>query len=78
MQARKVNKIDTPQQLPFLESICWQADLVQLKRLAPLEMLRCYERGWRNLGVMSDPSEEEWAFIRALVEEYKSWLVSEL
>lgn len=69
--------INIPERLPFLEAISWQADHEKLQQLEPLEMLRCYERGWQNLGVLSDPSEEEWLFIRALVERYKSWLISE-
>ncbi|WP_233501886.1 hypothetical protein [Acaryochloris thomasi] len=74
---KRMDAIDIPEQLPFLEAISWQADKEKLKSLEPFDMLRCYERGWQNLGVLSDPSDEEWAFIRALVERYKSWLISE-
>lgn len=74
----KMEVIDIPERLPFLEATSWQADHEKLLQLEPLEMLHCYERGWQNLGVLSEPSDEEWAFIRALVERYKSWLISEL
>ena len=75
---KHLEAIDVPERLPFLESISWQADNEKLYQLDPLEMLQCYERGWQNLGVLSDPSDEEWVFIRSLVERYKSWLISEL
>jgi hypothetical protein len=66
-----------PKDLPFLEAICWQTTPVQLQTLEPLELLRCYERGWQYLDVVAEPSSEEWTFIQQLVKHYGSWLVSE-
>jgi hypothetical protein len=37
-------------------------------------MLRRYEAGWRYKGVLADPSSEEWAFIRELVQRFGSYL----
>jgi hypothetical protein len=37
-------------------------------------MLRRYESGWRHLGVLADPSTEEWDFIHALVAKFGSHL----
>ena len=64
--------IPVPDELPFLESISWFDRL--WRDLAPLDMLRRYESGWRWLGVTTDPSPEEWEFIRALVARYGSHL----
>jgi hypothetical protein len=64
--------IQIPQELPFLESISWFDRL--WRDLSPLDMLRRYEAGWRYLGVTADPSDEEWALIRALVARYGSHL----
>ena len=59
-----------PTRLPFLAEICWQ--VTDVYRLTPLEMLRCYERGWRY---RSGPLEaEEQTFIDRLVQQYGSWL----
>jgi hypothetical protein len=64
--------IPVPEMLPFLKSISWfDADY---RSLAPLDMLRRYESGWRHLGVLGEPSSEEWAFIRALVARFGSAL----
>lgn len=64
--------IPIPDELPFLESISWFDRL--WRDLAPLDMLRRYESGWRYLGVTGEPSPEEWSFIRALVARYGSHL----
>jgi len=64
--------IPIPGNLPFLESISWFDRL--WRDLAPLDMLRRYESGWRYLGVTADPSPEEWALIRTLVARYGSHL----
>ena len=65
-------EIPIPQDLPFLESI---SDFDKLWRdLPPLDMLRRYEAEWRWLGVTTDPSPEEWEFIRSLVARYGSHL----
>jgi hypothetical protein len=61
-----------PDELPFLESISWFDRL--WRDLAPLDMLRRYESGWRWLGVTADPTPGEWDFIRALVARYGSHL----
>jgi hypothetical protein len=59
-----------PEQLPFLRSISWFDQ--DYRNLSLLDMLRRYEAGWRHLGVLGDPSPEEWAFIRALVARFGS------
>ena len=59
-----------PEKLPFLESISW-FDRCYMD-LTPVAMLRRYEAGWRFLGVLADPSEAEWQFIRRLVERFGS------
>lgn len=60
----------TPEDLPFLASLSWFDH--DYRRLLPLEMLRRYETGWRFLGALGQPSEEEWQFIRRLVERFGS------
>jgi hypothetical protein len=64
--------IPVPETLPFLESISWFDG--DYRDLPPLDMLRRYESGWRHLGVLGEPSPEEWAFIRALVARFGSVL----
>jgi len=64
--------LEMPRELPFLESISWFD--AEYRNLEPLDVLRRYESGWRHLGVLADPSEDEWRFIRALVEEFGSTL----
>ena len=61
-----------PEELPFLESLSWSDR--SYRDLSPLDMLRRYESGWRHLGVLADPSPEEWDFIRALVARFGSFL----
>jgi hypothetical protein len=61
-----------PDELPFLTSISWFDR--HPRDLALDDMLRRYEAGWRHLGVLGDPSPEEWRFIRALVARFGSWL----
>jgi len=61
-----------PEELPFLESLSWSDR--SFRDLPPLDMLRRYESGWRHLGVLADPSPEEWDFIRALVARFGSFL----
>ena len=62
--------IDVPDKLPFLESLSWFD--ARFRELPPLDMLRRYERGWRHRGVLADPSAEELAFVRALVQRFGS------
>jgi hypothetical protein len=63
-------EIPVPEQLPFLKSISWFDQ--DYRNLSLLDMLRRYESGWRHLGVLGDPTPEEWAFIRALVARFGS------
>jgi len=66
------DEISVPDQLPFLKSISWFDQ--DYRNLSPLDMLRRYEAYWRHLGVLGDPSPEEWAFIKALVKRFGSFL----
>jgi hypothetical protein len=62
--------ISVPEQLPFLKSISWFD--CNYRDLSLLDMLRRYESGWRHLGVLADPSPEEWVFIKALIARFGS------
>lgn len=64
--------IAIPEDLPFLKSLSWSDR--GYRDLSPLDMLRRYESGWRHLGVLADPSPEEWELIRALVARFGSFL----
>jgi hypothetical protein len=65
-------EIVVPDRLPFLDCLSWfDADR---RKLSPLDMLKRYEAGWRHLGVLGEPTLEELAFIRALVERFGSTL----
>ena len=72
MSSMIAGEITIPERLPFLESISWFDRLY--RDLSPLDMLRRYEAGWRYKGVLADPSPEEWAFIRELVQRFGSYL----
>jgi len=65
-------ELEIPEELPFLKSLSWFD--AHYRQLEPLDMLRRYEAGWRNLGVTADPSLEEKRFIRTLIERYGSFL----
>jgi hypothetical protein len=65
-------QIVVPERLPFFESISWFDR--EYRALDPLDMLRRYEASWRYQGALADPSPEEWAFIRELVQRYGSYL----
>ena len=65
-------EIAVPTDLPFLASLSWSDRLWH--ELEPLDMLRRYEAGWRYKGVLAEPSAEEEAFIKALVQRYGSVL----
>jgi hypothetical protein len=65
-------EIAVPEQLPFLKSISWFDR--HYRDLAPLDMLRRYEAGWRYKGVFAEPSIEEWAFIQELIRRFGSYL----
>lgn len=64
--------IAVPHELPFLASLSWSDR--RWRELAPIDMLRRYEAGWRWRGVLAEPSAEELAFIRTLVDEFGSVL----
>ena len=64
--------MNLPTELPFLESLSWSDK--EWRTLAPLDMLRRYESGWRHIGVTGEPTAEELAFIRTLVGRYGSVL----
>jgi hypothetical protein len=70
--SEKSAEIAVPERLPFLDSISWFDR--NPRDLAPLDMLRRYEAGWRYKGVLADPSPEEWAFIQELVRRFGSYL----
>ena len=68
--------IKVPEELPFLKAICWQ--IRDVKRLDLREMLGLYEDGWHYLGVLGEPSSEELQFIKQLIQQYDSWLASDV
>ena len=61
-----------PERLPLLESISWFDR--NYRDLPLLDILRRYESGWRYLGLLAEPTPEEWDFIRALVARFGSVL----
>ena len=61
-----------PEELPFLEKISWFDS--DYRNLAPLDMLRRYEAGWRYRGVLGEPSATEARFIKTLALRYGSVL----
>jgi Nucleotidyl transferase AbiEii toxin, Type IV TA system len=63
-------------QLPFLQALCWQ--ITDIENLSPAEILQTYERGWRYLDILAQPSDEEWQLIHTLTTEHGSWLQSNL
>jgi hypothetical protein len=64
--------VNPPDRLPFLESLSWFDR--EWRALPPIDMLRRYESGWRHIGVTAEPTRQELGFIRALVEQYGSFL----
>jgi hypothetical protein len=65
-----------PEELPFLESICWQmADVYQF---TPEEMLSRYERGWEYRQLFGNLEGEELGFLKELAKRYHSWLQADL
>lgn len=68
----KANNILKPQQLPFLEAVCW--DLADVHKLDLDEMLNRYERGWNYEGTLADLEGQEKAFVHELAEAKGSWL----
>lgn len=69
-----LTKLEIPDNLPFLESLCWQRE--GFKNFTPLEMLRRYERGWHYRGVLAPCSPTEAQFVQQLAQLYNSWLAS--
>lgn len=65
-------ELEMPAELPFLKSLSWFDP--RWRELAPMDMLRRYEGGWRHRGVLADVSEQELRFIRDLVAHYGSFL----
>ncbi len=59
--------------LPFLASLCWQTGK-NYDHLEPFQRLTMYERGWRFKGVIADLGNEEAEYVRALVNQYGSYL----
>jgi hypothetical protein len=72
LATRSAGLPEVPRDLPFLASLSWFDRLY--RELPPEDMLRRYEAGWRHLGVLADPSEEEIQFIRALIARFGSWI----
>lgn len=68
----EASDIGLPRHLPFLESLSWSDR--RYRDLPLIDILRRYEAGWRHLGVLADPSPEEWDFIRALIGRFGSHL----
>jgi len=68
--------IAVPDDLPFLKSI--SSFDAKYWDLSLLDMLRRYESEWRWLGVLDDPTPEEWDFIQALVTRFGSFLESDV
>ena len=67
-----VEVLRVPEQLPFLESLSWFD--ARWRDLAPLDMLRRYERGWRHRFVTAELTADERAFVLALARRYGSVL----
>lgn len=64
--------LEIPAELPFLESLSWSDR--RYRELPLIDILCRYEAGWRHLGVLADPSEEELQFVRALIVRFGSWI----
>ena len=71
MQQHK-QTIRPPENLPFLEAICWQTDNVH--HFTADEMLDRYERGWIYNGVLAELCGDELEFVQRLAKAKGSWL----
>jgi hypothetical protein len=71
-----MEKIDIPQNLPFLEAICWQTSNVHDFSIE--EMLSRYERGWHYRQLFNNLEGEELTFLLKIAQAYKSWLLGEI
>jgi hypothetical protein len=65
-------------ELPFLQSLCWQGETPTIANLTEVEVLQLYERNWRFRGVLADLSAVEQQFIHQLATEHHSWLAHDL
>ncbi len=65
-----------PLETPFLKALAWQR--TDSSHLSDLEVLRLYERNWRQRGVIAEPNLEELEYIRKLVNCYGSDLCGDL
>jgi hypothetical protein len=65
-------------ELPFLQSVCWQGETPSIAGLTALEILNLYERNWRYRGVLGELSPTEQDFVRSLATEYHSWLMNDV
>lgn len=65
-----------PEDLPFLESICWQT--ADIHQFTPEQMLSRYERGWEYRKLFSNLEGEELSFLKELAKRYHSWLLPDL
>lgn len=65
-------------ELPFLRSLCWQANSPSIANLSESEILQLYERNWRYQGAIANLSETERQFVRELAQDYRSWLVNDV
>lgn len=70
--------IPTLDQLPFLQSLCWQSETPSIAHLTENEILQLYERNWRYRGVVADLSTEEKRLLKQLATKYRSWVVNEI
>ena len=64
--------LEVPALLPLLDGLSWFDK--DARKLSPFDMLQRYERGFKDWGVVADPSEEERQFMRRLIERYGSFL----
>jgi hypothetical protein len=65
-----------PTETPFLKALVWQR--TDSSHLSDLEVLRLYERSWRQRGVIAEPNPEELEYIRNLFNCYRSDLYGDL
>jgi hypothetical protein len=76
MATATATKALVPQELPFLQAVCWQTEDVH--RFDPEQMLSRYERGWGYRKIFDNLEGEELEFLRELAKCYHSWLQVEV
>jgi hypothetical protein len=64
--------LEIPAALPLLEALSWFDR--HPRALTPFDMLQRYEAGFKDWGVVAEPSPEEREFIRRLVARFGSFL----